>query len=108
MLRYCRNCVMPETKPDLHIDEVRIHPSALTREQIEALAANPGAPGPSSSASATPARTMPTVVPGIGMAIRPIPTLQSQLPACKSHSDCDAGNYCARDNFCHPDSHAPK
>jgi hypothetical protein len=56
--------------------------SSLTAEQLTALGANYSGVSFGSAAGA--------------------------LPACTSHEDCEPGNYCAWDNTCHPERHAPK
>jgi len=71
------------------VDDLRIYGQALTADELAAIqkdgAAAPGAGTP-----------------------RTADTTDTAALSCAEHSDCPTGNYCARDNTCHPDSHAPK
>jgi hypothetical protein len=106
---------------DLYIDDLRIHPAALSKSEIDALAADLSGSWTSISASApSPAQTSTNTRTntGIGFArnfkpefdpiLKPgLPTGTTTLPVCESHQDCDAGSYCAWDRTCHPDQHSP-
>ena len=71
------------------VDDLRIYGQALTADELAAIqkdgAAAPGAGTP-----------------------RTADTTDTAALSCAEHSDCPTGNYCAWDNTCHPDSHAPK
>jgi hypothetical protein len=70
---------------DLYIDDLRIQGKALSADDIYAIAAD------------TSGATAQTIDAGT-----------SALPACNTQDDCAAGSYCAWDNSCHPENHAPK
>lgn len=65
----------------LAIDDVRLYAEALSEEQVEAIRmAGPGYSAASADAGGA---------------------------SCAASAECGAGNYCARDRRCHPDSHRP-
>jgi len=95
---------MTSTAQDLLIDDLRIHAGALSADEIRSLAVASSPALPDSTAS--PAINKP---PLSGALAPKLPdALAAQSAACSTHQDCGAGMYCAWDDSCHPDAHAPK
>lgn len=77
------NDSMSGTAGSLYVDDLRIYGRALSADEVrEASTSRPSATAPVAGAAA--------------------------LPACNTHAECGPGTYCALDNTCHPDRHAPK
>jgi len=66
------------------IDDVRIYGRLFSTDELRAI------------------QTNAAVDPDVGTQVA------TSGPACAISSDCAPGNYCALDNTCHPESHAPK
>jgi len=76
---------MDYTAGDLYIDDLRVHGRALSADEVRAMAAGESGASPGTADAGS-----------------------AGLPACSTTDDCAAGSYCAWDNTCHPESHAPR
>lgn len=94
---------MSYTAGDLLIDDLRVHGSVLSADEIRALATA----ATTTTTSPNPVGT--TLLQPIPEALAPaLPGSATEFLACETHQDCTAGSYCAWDDTCHPDRHAPK
>lgn len=75
------------------IDDVHIIRRALTGEELAALASSTPSP------AAPAADSVDSTCDCDGAGVRP--------QACVGHAECGSGHYCALDQTCHPDRHAP-